>query len=118
MGLLGVLVILVGLMTLLFMGVGAFCEKLLWLPLVGGVLGLFTGVLGTVLGMVHAFSAVATLGGAATPADLSEGVGKAMITTLMGVAVLLLGVLGTAGLGIFHGFRRPRADAEPELEPA
>jgi len=53
------------------------------------------GLLGTVIGMVSTFSALAERGTASTT-DLSEGISQALITTQVGLAVALPGVFGAA----------------------
>jgi hypothetical protein len=111
MGLLGLVVVIVGALTLLSVGAGAASRKLFWLPAAGGLFGLVVGIVGTIVGMVMAFSRIASLGGAANPADLAEGISMSLITSVMGLACLLLGVLGTGALAVYHGARRRAAAA-------
>lgn len=66
----------------------ALNQKIGWLSLIGTVAPML-GLLGTVIGMIDAFSKIASLGGAANPADLAEGISKALITTLMGLMVAI-----------------------------
>jgi biopolymer transport protein ExbB len=66
----------------------ALNQKIGWLSLIGTVAPML-GLLGTVIGMIEAFSRIASLGGAANPADLAEGISKALITTLMGLMVAI-----------------------------
>jgi len=66
----------------------ALNQKIGWLSLIGTVAPML-GLLGTVIGMIDAFSTIASLGGAANPADLAEGISKALITTLMGLMVAI-----------------------------
>jgi MotA/TolQ/ExbB proton channel family len=111
MGLMGLLVIVVCFAVLVSILVGAIFEKLVWLPAVGGLCGMLAGVLGTVIGMTMAFSKIAELGGAANPADLSHGVSMSLVTSYMGLGALVFGILGTAGLAVFHSIRRKLAAA-------
>jgi len=66
----------------------ALNQKIGWLSLIGTVAPML-GLLGTVMGMITAFSKIASLGGAANPADLAEGISMALITTLMGLMVAI-----------------------------
>jgi biopolymer transport protein ExbB len=52
-----------------------------------GNLGPLLGLLGTVLGMIVAFSAMKAAGGAANPADLAGGISKALCHTFEGLAL-------------------------------
>lgn len=56
------------------------------------------GLLGTVLGMVVAFSQIQTLQGAAKPADLAGGIWEALLTTVFGLAVAI------PCMAAFHAF--------------
>ena len=47
------------------------------------------GLSGTVLGMIEAFNTIAATGGLAKPDELAGGIGKALITTLMGLFVAM-----------------------------
>jgi len=47
------------------------------------------GLSGTVLGMIEAFNTIAATEGMASPGDLASGIGKALITTLMGLFVAM-----------------------------
>lgn len=47
------------------------------------------GLTGTVLGMIEAFNQIAATGGAARPDELAGGIGKALVTTLMGLVVAI-----------------------------
>jgi biopolymer transport protein ExbB len=47
------------------------------------------GLTGTVLGMIEAFNMIASKGGAAQPDELAGGIGKALVTTLMGLIVAI-----------------------------
>jgi biopolymer transport protein ExbB len=61
------------------------------------------GLLGTVLGMILAFDAVARLGALGRTERLAEGVGQALLTTVFGLIVAIPTLLG-------HQFLRGRAD--------
>ncbi len=52
-----------------------------------GNLGPLLGLLGTVLGMIAAFSAMNDSGGKASPADLAGGISKALAHTFLGLAL-------------------------------
>ena len=47
------------------------------------------GLLGTVIGMIEAFDTIATLKGAANPAELADSISKALITTATGLIVAI-----------------------------
>ncbi|MBN1808187.1 MAG: MotA/TolQ/ExbB proton channel family protein [Planctomycetes bacterium] len=47
------------------------------------------GLLGTVLGMIEAFNVIAAMQGATTPAELADGISKALITTATGLIVAI-----------------------------
>ena len=57
------------------------------------------GLLGTVLGMIHAFSTMQAKGGATTPADLAGGVSIALCHTFLG---LFLAIPCLAAFGILR----------------
>ncbi len=63
-------------------------QKISYLSLIASVAPML-GLLGTVIGMVEAFNVIATMKGAANPADLAEGISKALMTTLMGLIVAI-----------------------------
>jgi biopolymer transport protein ExbB len=67
-------------------------QKVGWLPLIANVAPML-GLLGTVWGMIISFKTIASMGGAANPADLAYGIYQALITTLFG---LLLAIPVTA----------------------
>jgi biopolymer transport protein ExbB len=62
--------------------------KLGWLSLIAAVAPML-GLLGTVQGMILAFSVIAQTKGAADPADLAENISLALITTLDGLMVAI-----------------------------
>jgi biopolymer transport protein ExbB len=64
-----------------------------------GNLGPLLGLLGTVLGMIEAFSAMQAAGGQANPAQLAGGISKALAHTFMG---LLLAVPCLAAFGVLR----------------
>jgi biopolymer transport protein ExbB len=66
----------------------ALNQKIGWLSLIGTVAPML-GLLGTVIGMIESFSKIASLAGAAGPADLAVGISKALVTTLMGLMVAI-----------------------------
>lgn len=74
------------------------------LPLLGVLttLGVLTGLLGTVLGMIKSFSSLSS-GGGADSAALSEGISEALINTASGIATSALAV-------IFYNFYTNKID--------
>lgn len=56
------------------------------------------GLLGTVTGLVLAFAAMQTLGGAAKPSDLAGGIWEALLTTVFGLLVAI------PCMAAYHGF--------------
>lgn len=54
-----------------------------------GAIAPMLGLTGTVLGMIEAFNKIAATGGAAKPDELAGGIGKALVTTLMGLIVAI-----------------------------
>lgn len=52
--------------------------------------GPMLGLLGTVIGMIQAFSTLADAGGAADPAQLASGIWTSLTTTAAGLAIALL----------------------------
>jgi biopolymer transport protein ExbB len=66
----------------------ALNQKIGWLSLIGTVAPML-GLLGTVIGMIEAFSKIASMAGAAGPAELAVGISKALVTTLMGLMVAI-----------------------------
>ena len=73
-------------------------RKIEYLNIIGN-LGPLLGLLGTVLGMIDAFSAMQAQGGATTPAALAGGVAKALCHTLLG---LTLAVPCLAAFGVLR----------------
>ena len=57
------------------------------------------GLLGTVLGMIQAFHAVASAGSLGNPAELADGISQALVTTAAGLIVAL------PSLGMHHFFK-------------
>jgi len=66
----------------------ALYHKIGWLALIGTVAPML-GLLGTVIGMIDSFTVIASKGGAANPADLAEGISKALVTTYEGLVVAI-----------------------------
>jgi biopolymer transport protein ExbB len=54
-----------------------------------GAIAPMLGLLGTVLGMIESFNQIAATGGTARPDQLAGGIGKALVTTLMGLIVAI-----------------------------
>ena len=70
------------------------------------------GLLGTVIGMLQAFGAVATDVAAAKPTLLAEGVSKAIVTTIFGLLVAI------PSMAFYACFRRKAAKLVASLEGA
>ncbi len=73
---------------------GQMQRKVEYLNIMGN-LGPLLGLLGTVWGMIEAFGALGAAGGQAGAGDLATGISKALVNTLLGLA------LGIVGLGFF-----------------
>jgi biopolymer transport protein ExbB len=73
-------------------------RKIEYLNIIGN-LGPLLGLLGTVLGMIEAFSAMHAAGGNANPAQLAHGISKALAHTMLG---LLLAVPCLAAFGVLR----------------
>lgn len=56
-------------------------------------IGTMVGLLGTTLGMIRAFAALAVAGGAPDPAELSLAISEALINTAGGIAVGIAGIV-------------------------
>lgn len=54
-----------------------------------GAIAPMLGLTGTVLGMIEAFTTIASLEGMARPQELAGGIGQALITTLLGLVVAI-----------------------------
>ena len=54
-----------------------------------GAIAPMLGLTGTVLGMIEAFTTIASLDGMARPSELAGGIGQALITTLLGLLVAI-----------------------------
>lgn len=74
-----------------------------WLGLIGSVAPML-GLTGTVLGMIEAFNEIAVSGGTATPDELAGGIGKALVTTLLGLVVAIPSMIA-------YSFFRNRIDS-------
>jgi biopolymer transport protein ExbB len=73
-------------------------RKAEYISVIGNVAPML-GLLGTVLGMIEAFSKVAESSGTANAGDLAEGIYKALVTTVQGLVVAI------PALGVFAIFR-------------
>ena len=67
---------------------GRLYRKTEVLGLIGAIAPML-GLTGTVLGMIEAFNKIAATAGAARPDELAGGIGKALVTTLMGLIVAI-----------------------------
>lgn len=67
---------------------GRLYRKTEVLGIIGAVAPML-GLTGTVLGMIKAFNKIAATSGAARPEELAEGIGQALVTTLMGLIVAI-----------------------------
>ncbi len=56
-------------------------------------IGTMVGLLGTVIGMIRAFAALAVQGGAPDPAELSLAISEALINTAGGISVGIMGIV-------------------------
>ena len=63
-------------------------HRLSYLGLIGTIAPM-VGLLGTVVGMVESFSVIAQSTVTPKPADLAEGISKALITTLVGLVIAI-----------------------------
>ena len=76
------------------------------------VLSPMLGLLGTVIGMLEAFNAVALENAVAKPVALAGGVSKALVATVFGLAV------GIPAMGFYGYFRRKASRVVSHLEVA
>lgn len=70
---------------------GKLFRKAEYLNILGN-LGPLLGLLGTVWGMIEAFGTLGASGGQADAAGLSEGISKALVNTLAGLALAIVGI--------------------------
>ncbi|BBM83671.1 MotA/TolQ/ExbB proton channel family protein [Candidatus Uabimicrobium amorphum] len=63
-------------------------QKISWMQLISAVAPML-GLLGTVTGMIGAFSQIATMSGAPKPKDLAKGIYQALVTTCLGLIVAI-----------------------------
>lgn len=63
-------------------------HTLSYLALIGSI-GPMVGLFGTVDGMIRAFFEIATAGGSPDPQKLADGISKALVTTLIGLAIAI-----------------------------
>lgn len=82
---------------------GRMFRKAEYLNILGN-LGPLLGLLGTVWGMIEAFGSLGAGGGQAGAGDLAGGISKALVNTLLGLALAILGIG-------FFGLCRNRIDA-------
>lgn len=82
---------------------GRMFRKVEYMNILGN-LGPLMGLLGTVLGMIAAFGAMSGGGGEASASDLAKGISLALVNTLLGLG------LAVVGLGFF-GVCRNRIDS-------
>ena len=82
---------------------GRMFRKAEYLNILGN-LGPLLGLLGTVWGMIEAFGELGAAGGQASAGQLAAGISKALVTTLLGLALAIV------GLGFF-GLCRNRIDS-------
>jgi len=66
-----------------------------------GVISPLLGLLGTVLGLIEMFKAIALTTGSVTPNDLADGLGIAMRTTAAGLLIALPAICGAQLLGLW-----------------
>jgi formate hydrogenlyase subunit 3/multisubunit Na+/H+ antiporter MnhD subunit len=115
MGLCGLLIIAIFLWMVVAFARRFRQNQMSWRPLWLGAIGLLLGILGTVMGIVEAYSKMAELGGAANPRTLSTGIAFSLSATGMGVVCLLAGTVMTM---LLHGrFKRTSAsqhEGQPE----
>lgn len=75
-----------------------------WLTLLA-VISPMLGLLGTVIGIIEVFSAIANHTGAVYPALLADGLGQAMLTTAAGLAIAIPVLVTLHGLRIWTNSR-------------
>ena len=63
-------------------------HRLSYLALIGTISPM-VGLFGTVHGMIKSFSTIALAGGSPDPQDLADGISKALVTTLIGLAIAI-----------------------------
>lgn len=82
---------------------GRLFRKVEYLNIMGN-LGPLMGLLGTVLGMIDAFAGLGETGGAPNASRLSHGISLALVNTLLGLALAIVGMF-------FFGVCRNRVDS-------
>lgn len=70
---------------------GELFRKAEYLNIIGN-LGPLLGLLGTVWGMIEAFGSLGAGGGAAGAGELAGGISKALVNTLLGLALAIVGI--------------------------
>lgn len=63
-------------------------QKIGYLSLIANIAPML-GLFGTVSGMIEAFQTIAAKGASVTPADLADGISKALVTTFLGLLVAI-----------------------------
>jgi len=63
-------------------------QKIGYLSLIGNIAPML-GLFGTVSGMIEAFQTISAKGASVTPADLADGISKALVTTFLGLLVAI-----------------------------
>ncbi len=63
-------------------------QKISYLSLIGNIAPMM-GLFGTVSGMIEAFQTISAKGASVTPADLADGISKALVTTFLGLFVAI-----------------------------
>jgi len=66
----------------------ALLRMIEWLNLLGNISPML-GLLGTVWGMIQVFMAIVAKGGMPQPGELAEGIGTALVTTMLGLTVAI-----------------------------
>jgi biopolymer transport protein ExbB len=82
----------------LFIGVDKQVSARLWVLDTIVTAAPLLGLLGTIFGIMETFNALAA-GGVSDPAQVSRGIGTALVATAIGIATALLGLLGNNVLG-------------------
>jgi biopolymer transport protein ExbB len=67
-------------------------QKISWIQLIAAIAPML-GLLGTVQGMIGAFSEIAKMAGAPKPKDLAGGIFLALVTTFQGLVVAIPGMI-------------------------
>lgn len=111
LGLCGFLILLADLVMIGLFIYKLACRRMSWAPLGIGAGAVVAGILGTIAGVIGAYQLVASKAGAANPADLSDGIGMALVDVAVGVGSLLMAMVLT---GILYVSKRPEEPPEAE----